>query len=296
MKNSRYVVLDVGGTEIKGAACSDVGGKEPIVIKRFPSMATHPREELLTNLSNILKTLSDHFVPAGIGFAFPGPFDYLHGISKMRGINKYDSIYDVPLKPEIVKRYPEIANAPMIFLHDIEAFALGCIAVKEVSKKGKILCLCIGTGAGSAFIENGMVLKKADGIVPENGWLYNTPFHQSIIDDYISARGLARLSKEICGNEMDGLTLSKECNASNKKALQVYQQFGELLLEAIKPFMESFHPAEMVLGGQISKSFRWFGYPLQMYCKAENIKIIIESETSVRTMQGLLAELTRKEV
>ncbi len=39
----------------------------------------------------------------------------------------------------------------------------------------KILCVCIGTGAGSAFVENGKTVKTGKG-VPENGWIYQQPF------------------------------------------------------------------------------------------------------------------------
>lgn len=57
--------------------------------------------------------------------AIPGAFDYENGISRMQGLNKYDAIYGIPLEREIKARVPELGSARFLFLHDIEAFALG---------------------------------------------------------------------------------------------------------------------------------------------------------------------------
>ncbi len=43
----------------------------------------------------------------------------------MQGLNKYDAIYGIPLEREIKARVPELGSARFLFLHDIEAFALG---------------------------------------------------------------------------------------------------------------------------------------------------------------------------
>lgn len=70
----RYLLLDVGGTEIKGCV-SDASGRKTRIRK------------------------------------FPVPFDYEHGISRMQGLNKYDAIYGIPLEPEIRERVPELKRA-----------------------------------------------------------------------------------------------------------------------------------------------------------------------------------------
>ena len=88
---------------------------------------------------------------AGAGFAFPGPFDYKNGISLMKEINKYDSIYGVSIETEIKKKLPILQKIPFKFLHDIEAFALGEYYFGLDAKPNRVFCLCIGTGTGSAF-------------------------------------------------------------------------------------------------------------------------------------------------
>ena len=117
-----------------------------------------------------------------------GPFDYEHGISRMQGLNKYDAIYGIPLEMEIKVRVPKLKEAKFLFLHDIEAFALGESWYGTCCEAEKILCVCIGTGAGSAFVEHRKPVKTGNG-VPENGWIYQIPFRQGILDDYLSVRG-----------------------------------------------------------------------------------------------------------
>ena len=89
---------------------------------------------------------------------------------------------------EIKVRVPKLKEAKFLFLHDIEAFALGESWYGTCCEAEKILCVCIGTGAGSAFVEHRKPVKTGNG-VPENGWIYQIPFRQGILDDYLSVRG-----------------------------------------------------------------------------------------------------------
>ena len=170
----------------------------------------------------------------------------------------------------------------------MEAFARGVYRFGMKKQQEKVLCLCIGTGAGSAFLENGEALKKKTEAVPENGWIYNSAFRDSILDDYLSVRGLKRLSREIMGEEMDGKRLSELCSEKNPGALKVYREFGKILYEGILPFLDSFKPQALILGGQIIKSFPYFGEKLEKACKERSITLIMEENTSLRAMQGLL--------
>ena len=183
MEKKKYILLDVGGTEIKGSVSDRNGVRTKI--RKFPAQAQKSTEKILDNFAKICRELmreADGSV-VGVGMAIPGPFDYENGISRMQGLNKYDAIYGIPLEREIKARVPELGSARFLFLHDIEAFALGESWYGNCRDVDKILCVCIGTGAGSAFVENGKTVKTGKG-VPENGWIYQQPFGDSILDDY----------------------------------------------------------------------------------------------------------------
>lgn len=305
--------MDVGGTEIKAGIFDEDGAREG-EIRTFPARSRKNRETVLDNFCFVIRSLAEssaaaghpaqscavpeqreeNGVPAGIAMAFPGPFDYERGISLMKGLDKYDSIYGVPLKDAIRQREPSLAQTKMIFVHDVEAFAVGCAGAGAAAGKEKVLCLCIGTGAGSAFLKNGKALKGDFKGVPENGWIYNTPFRDSCIDDYLSVRGLQEISRRHLGRKADGQELYQLCQAGHPEALAVYEEFGEILQECMEPFLLSFAPNALVLGGQISKSFAYFGQKLRNTCNHLNIQIIMEDNTSFRTMQGLYFRCVQK--
>lgn len=291
-KREVYLLLDVGGTEIKGCV-SDASGRKT-KIRKFPSQAQKSAEKILDNFAGICHELAGEAEGTirGVGMAIPGPFDYERGISRMQGLNKYDAVYGIPLEPEIKARVPELREAQFLFLHDIEAFALGESWYGMCCEAEKIMCVCIGTGAGSAFIENRRTVKTGNG-VPENGWIYQIPFRESMLDDYLSVRGLERISIAVTGKAWSGKELSDLAKSGNMEAKEVWKRFGADAAEGLLPVLEAYQPDLLLMGGQISKSFPWFGAQLQTECEKREIRIQIEPETSACAMDGLLSQFAK---
>ncbi len=291
-----YILLDIGGTQIKGGIADESGEIVGDVICTS-AHAKESKEIILDNMATFIRQLMKKAKEAeivGVGMAFPGPFDYEKGICLLDGLDKYESIYGVSIPEAMKKRVPELVNVKFCFLHDIEAFAVGESWMGEAKNDKKILCLCIGTGTGTAFVGDKVVLKKAENGVPENGWIYETPYKESKIDDYLSVRGLARICKEVMGEELDGKILYRLCQNQDEQALEVYRRFGDDLVACVLSFVVDFEPDAIVFGGQISKSFKFFGQKFQKECEKRNIKIYKEYETSVRAMQGLYINMTRE--
>ncbi len=289
-----YLLLDVGGTQIKGAVFDEKGNRKTD-ISSYPSKSRESADVILDNFAFILRELMNTNPQAeiiGVGMAFPGPFDYEKGICQIQGLNKYDSIYGRALEPEMKKRIPEIENAKFGYLHDIEAFAVGEAWFGEMQNESKIVCLCIGTGTGTAFLKDRVPQKSGEG-VPECGWLYWLPYRDSIIDDYISVRGLERICKEVFGEPKSGKELYDLCQKNDEAALEAWKKFGDEIIAAILPVIEDFHPNAIIFGGQISKSFSYFGKDFAKECEKRNIKIHVQTETSEKAMQGLFVKMTR---
>ena len=302
-----YLTLDVGGTKIKGGVLNESGTLYKNEIMEFDALSRETKNIILNNIIHILESLAlsiedDNCTIKGIGLAFPGPFDYLKGISLITGIDKYESIYKVNIKNEIIRlarksnilrKYIEI-DYKVLFLHDIQAFAIGEGHYGNASKYKRVMYVCIGTGAGSAFtIDNRIVTSQLEN-VPENGWIYKSKLKKSIIDDYISVRGLRDLCVEYFGCDIDGKTLNIMAGENNEKALAVFDQFGKNLIQALDGFLCSFKPECIILGGQISKSYGYFGKYLSMNCDQNNISVFINTETSGTTMHGIFNQLIRQ--
>ena len=298
-----YLLFDVGGTAVK--LCAVKSGQPDIKTLKledrmdiFPAESNGSREEILNNFSAAAarKAKEEQIEIERIGMAFPGPFDYEKGISYMRGLNKYDAIYGCRIGDEVNKRLK--TSCPFAFMHDAEAFALGECRYGKAQNAKRAVFLCLGTGTGSAFSDSGILLKKRGDGVPDQGWIYDFPFRDARIDDYLSARGLKRLAVREFGHCYEGKELYEmACGAQDsenkRRAVRCFQEFGRDLAEAVKPFLEQFEPEIIVLGGQISAGFTFFGSELRDLCEKKHIKAEVTENTSSSIMKGLYYHLKK---
>jgi glucokinase len=146
----------------------------------------------------------------------------------------------------------------------------------------------LGTGCGSTFIDNGNILKGEKGI-PENGMIYNQPFKESVIDDYISVRGLNRITEKYFGKTLSGKELYRIAEGGNTMAIQVFADFGKSMSEALGKYVENINADAVIFGGQISKSFSFFkdGF----FGNMKSIDVKVSKDTSIGTMRGLFSIL-----
>ena len=230
---------------------------------------------------------------AGLAFGFPGPFDYEKGIPYIRGVGKYESLYGIDFKKELCSIDTDalISSSQFVFVNDIDAFALGVFEKHEELERGRTLFVAIGTGTGSAFAVDGELRTSGPGI-PENGWIYSRPFRNSIIDDYVSARGLAGIAEKVTGRKMEGKDLSRLAEKGDRKAIAVYDEFGRNVGEALLSVISSFSPDRIVIGGNIAKANVYFGSALEN--AAGQIPVIYIDDTSSCTFKGLESVFRRK--
>lgn len=287
------MLLDAGGTEIKSVAFSD-SGKRLASIHSAPSYAWADKETILGNLLAVIAREKEVLTANGydlgsVGLAFPGPFDYQQGISHIRGLAKYDAIEGLALE-NALKNFPDQTVLPpevrFFFRHDVDSFALGIPSREPSCADGRTMCLCIGTGAGSAFLDAGQLLKHDPGI-PDNGWIYPYPLRGLTIDDWISVRGLERLACESgFPPGTSGKDLSDLAAQGNRQAAAVWEIFGIVIADALQPFLTSFRPHWLILGGQISKAERFFGNEIRNRYPELSIRVI--SDTTECILEGLL--------
>lgn len=281
-----YLCLDVGGTEIK-AAPLDANGKMLSKIQHFPAMAGADKKTLLEHFTNIFAAICpDCAIPIEIDLAFPGPFDYENGICLLQGLEKYDALYGCNLRHD----FAALSGLPqkrIQFINDAAAFALGELTFGSARQAHKTLFTVVGTGCGSAFGVDGFLAAKGTLGVPPHEYFYNAPFMNGCVDDYISRRGLEKLTKDLLDTPLDGRALAARAAVGDTQAAACFLQFGVLLRDALSPQIEAFNPDMICLGGQIMHSAPLFLSPLEMLCHEKNIKLSVTQDTSMRTMQGL---------
>lgn len=282
---TRYVCLDVGGTQIKAASIEKDGHlSEPI--QYFPARSEENAETILDHFTGIIRQVSEPDAIPEIRLAFPGPFDYERGICLMQGLGKFDALYGLDFGQALSRRL-EVPRKAIRFANDAAAFALGELHFGAAKNASRALFVCIGTGCGSAFAVGGALVSAPEPGVPENGWVYNTPFLGGQIDDFISRRGLLELTKQQLGEALDGKALAQRVRNGEKSAAACFRIFGERLRDALAPFLDGFRPEVLCLGGQITKSGGLFLEPLETACRGREIRLAVTEDTSVRTLQGL---------
>lgn len=285
------ICLDIGGTYIKGMVYDE--NKSPLInqIKHYDALSNQSATVIFDNIIQIMKDLVESqnikdFKVVFLGIAFPGPFDYKKGVSYIKDLGKFDSLYNLNVKQELKVRVQAISHefesAKLYFTNDATAFAIGENYLSEAESGAYFT---IGTGLGSTFIKDKEIIKGKLGI-PENGMIYNKPFKTSIVDDFISSRGLKSISKKILQSELSGRKLAKRAHEGDESALKVFHEFGSDIGKAISPYVNVFKPVEIVFGGQISKSYPYFEKGLKKYI-SEHINIRISENTSASTLLGL---------
>ncbi|KTD84709.1 ROK family protein [Paenibacillus etheri] len=309
--NKYSIAFDVGGLFIKSAVLDDDGEIVPNSYAIFPSKSKETKESIIEHLVFIIKQqtngiLDKDFEITGVGYAFPGPFDYESGISYIKGIDKFEELYEVNLRDLLINCLKQESSFhsktsnefQIVFDNDASLFALGEHVSGKAGGYNKSIFLTIGTGAGSAFMENGRLVRDRQD-VPEYGWIYNQPFKQSIVDDYISKRGILQLANELglstTDNEVE--TLAAMGKNEDQRAKMVFQMFGEYIGKVLNPYIKSFKPDAIILGGQITKSKDLFMNGIYEALENKTINIECSEETSLSTFKGvanLLKQSIRK--
>lgn len=295
---SAYLLFDVGGTSIK-AACA-LGREQLLAGAEFvlPTRSNGTREEILQDFRTALEQ-AWHLAKAGganalagIGYAIGGPFDYEQGISLIRGVGKYEAIHGLSLKKEVlawIQALPLTRNFRVVTQNDAAMFALGEARFGLARGVNRAMFVTLGTGAGSSFTINGQLITSGPEVPPE-GFIYNTPFGGSILDDHISRRGLLRMAREAgLATQGDVKGLADQAMAGDFAARALFEDFGRLAASAFSIWTQRFVPDLLVIGGSIALAHSLFGPALQQ--ALPGLPIAYSEDSARSAQQGLLSWL-----
>ncbi|WP_353196265.1 ROK family protein [Parapedobacter defluvii] len=249
------VGIDVGGTHVSCALVNrDTGKLLPESLQVADIDSNGSATQILDVLAGILAklpTASGNI--AGIGIAMPGPFDYIRGISKITGVNKFDRIFGLHLRQFIRGHIP--VEYPITFINDASAYACGEYVAGAAKGSTRSIVLTFGTGFGSTFLLDGEILPGGAEGVPEGGFLYNIPYGDSIADDSFATRWFVGEWQKRTGHSIsDVKEIADLARTGNQTASDIFNRFADNLAEFIAPWIERFRPDRIVLGGNISKA------------------------------------------
>jgi glucokinase len=209
----------------------------------------------------------------GIGFAMPGPFDYAKGIALFTSdVAKYQNLHGINIAERIknLLAWPDSRKElDLRFLNDATAFGVGEAWLGKASGARRSIVLTLGTGLGAAFIEDGIpVVDGAD--VPRMGSMWHLPFNGNIADDSFSARWFINRYAEKSGTRFAGVKQIAERVERDPQAKEIFVEFGANLGIFLGPWLKKFSAEVLVLGGNVSAAYPWFGPALEESLKNQH--------------------------
>jgi glucokinase len=260
--------VDVGGSHISSVAYELV--EKTIIAHTFSECKIDNKktaDDIISTWANVISQTIDKVGPyqiSGIGFAMPGPFDYVNGIALFEKItNKYENLNGINVGTEICKVLELNDNISVRFINDAAAFAIGESLAGGAAGVNRCLAITLGTGFGSSFINNHVPVVSGDH-VPPDGMVYHLPFEKSIADDYFSTRGLLNRYFDKTGKRLSGVKELAERANDDAVAKCVFKDFGLKLGIFLYPWVHKFGVETLVIGGNIAKAFHLFGDSLRI--------------------------------
>jgi glucokinase len=261
--NQKLVIgVDIGGSHISCSAFDLIEKKLRKASFAESKLNNHSAGEII--FSCWAKTIQQTFEKVGkenvvgIGFAMPSPFDYEKGIPLFTGENnKYENIYGVDISAMLRKMLQLPDEFPIRFINDASAFAIGEDWFGKARGTKKSLSITLGTGIGSAFIENSLPITSGVN-VPPFGSVWHLPFEGGIADDYFSSRGLLNRYFEKTGKSISSVKDLASLAQNDIMVKDLFESFGTELISFLAPWLKKFGVEKMVIGGNISRAAKLF--------------------------------------
>ncbi len=273
MNKNFAIGTDIGGSHISCAAIDLITGN--ILKETFAERSVNNQAQAAEIISVWAAALSDSLSEVsignvkGIGFAMPGPFDYVKGISYIKGVAKYENLFGFNVRDAIAASLNVPEGFLIRFMNDASSFAVGEAWAGSASEVNRSLSITLGTGFGSAFISNKIPI--VDGpLVPKLGCIYHLPYNNGIADDYFSTRGLLGRYKKLTGIELEGVKELAELALADNKVSELFIDLGDKLGLFLAPWLKRFDAEMLVIGGNISHAYNLFGKVFEDRLKIEN--------------------------
>ena len=284
---SHYIALDIGGSHItSGLVYIQERKKDVECIFHKPVDSNASADQLIDLITDCIVDVSTHNASPEliqeIGISMPGPFDYKRGISRITGVNKFDSLFALDVKTSLQNRLAlkKIHTLKITFLNDAEAFLLGVLNQDNYLSE-KVLALTIGTGIGSASYSDGELFS---GLMDEN-YLYKSKFKDGRAEDYFSTKWFLNQASESGIEAGTGVKELAQKVHDTPGVQKIFDRFGKNLADFLDDVVSRTDVDRIVFGGKIFKSFHLFEETFYRHFRGD-VNIQIADKTSEYSLLG----------
>jgi glucokinase len=278
---SHRVAVDIGGSHVT-AALVDMDGRRVLVggVHRQSVLEVRPAAEILDAWSAVCLAAAEAGpTPEGLGLAVPAPFDVQEGVSLMT--HKFRSLRGLALVPLLQQRWAGsvLAGVPVSFANDADCFALGEWWAGQAQGAARVIGITLGTGLGSGFVRDGRIVTTADD-VPADGEMWDLPYLDGHVEDYTAGRFITTSWQAQTGETLDAAAVAQAALDGDARARAIFTAFGGHLGAVLRPRVDTFRPACVVVGGNLSRAWPLFQAPLLEWISPVPCVLSPDSESS----------------
>jgi len=251
--DSTQLVMDVGGSHVTASRVALSLGRAVILHRHDVELdSLADRAEILGALEAAAQPLTAR--DASWSIAIPGPFDYERGTGSFEGIGKFGGIAGLDLRGALAERLDTQPNR-VSFLNDAGAYGIGEWAFGlDGTRPARLVCLTLGTGVGSAFVRNGVVVTS--GVeVPTEGAAYTIDYDGKPLEETVSTRAIRAGYAKESGRDLSVAEIARRACVGDRSAAAAFVEAMTPLGRAIGPWLVRFDASILIVGGAMSRSW-----------------------------------------
>ena len=245
----RLLLLDIGGTAIKGSFCID---EDMGPIHEIPSQAIKGGNVLIENVTKLITSMEkEHGRADAIGICTAGRVDVKKGLITYANEN-IPGYTGMKVKEIIEKRF----QVPAYIENDVRAAAIGEGTYGDASPFSDYLTLTYGTGIGGAIVMGKEIYRGSDGSAGEFGLLVTHA--EDVVDGipysgcyekYGSVTALVNKAKELDPFLSDGRKIFEHIEVY--KVRKIVEEWCHEVAIGLSSLIHIFNPPCIILGGGI---------------------------------------------
>jgi predicted NBD/HSP70 family sugar kinase len=237
------IAIDIGGTKTKYGVITQSG--TVLSNKEVTSVGFNDAKQLINMLCTIIEEeISPEVI--GIGLSTLGAVDEEQGLV-IGACDNLPALEGLKLRDILSEKY----SVPVRLTNDVNAAALGEAYFGACRNIRQFYCITLGTGIGGAYVLDRKVLRGANGLAGEVGYLW-----KGSMDTYYEERASVKAFLSKCHSVTDGNLNGIDIFRRSLEGDPVYNNlFEEWLHEVAHGIIDIIYmldPGTIVIGGGIS--------------------------------------------
>lgn len=241
-------VLDIGGTHVTAARVADGTVVEQY---RGPLDSAASASVIISQIARVAAALAEPSPGCRWGVAIPGPFDYERGLGDFTAVEKFRSLRGFNVGSALCAALPGRPDR-VVFANDAEAYGLGEWAT--LGRPERLICITLGTGVGSGFIDGGSLITQGPE-VPADGNIHNERWNGQPLEHRVSREAIRRAFTAANGGTPDVEEIARLARDGHEAAGRVLHEAMVVLGAVLARWMIRFRPEAVVIGGSMSRSW-----------------------------------------